>query len=394
MENLRSAIVIGGGIAGPALSLFLKRAGVEVRVFEAHPRADHVGGGFQIAPNGMRVLEALGLARAVASSGAAAEGFTFRNHRGRVLATLRTDRSGAAITTMRAPFYRALLDAVAREGIPLEFGRRVVDLDDQGDGVTARFSDGTRATADLLVGADGVHSRVRALLWPEHAGPRYAKLLGVGGLAPTSVQVPGGDAAARTLSFILGPRLSFGYAPMGGSDERWGWWCHFPMEEERARAEVQAIPDEELRAHLLEAFAGWCDPVEAFLTRTPHLLRTPIYEVPPLPSWSHRSVVLIGDAAHAMSPAAGQGASLALEDAMLLSHLLTRADAAPASAFAELEQRRRKRVESIARAARDNDERSLKSLGPLGCWIRDRLFPLVAPLIARGLDRQYAAPIV
>jgi hypothetical protein len=105
-------------------------------------------------------------------------------------------------------------------------------------------------------------------------------------------------------------------------------------------------------------------------------------------------MVLDLDVGVPMSPAAGQGASLALEDAMLLGHLLSREAATAGDAFAELERRRRKRVESIASTARDNDERSLKSLGSFACWMRDRLFPLFAPLVARALDKQYAVQVV
>lgn len=393
MHTSHRAIIIGGGIAGPALALFLKRAGIDVQIFEAYPRADNVGGGFQIAPNGMRVLDALGLAGAVAANGAFADGFTFRNHHGRVIGKMQTRRAGDAVTTMRAPFYRILLDAVAGERIAVQYGKRLTTMSDERDEIVAHFTDGTSARGDFLVGADGVHSRVRALVLPDHAQPRYTGMLGIGGLAGEHVAVPS-DGFERSLNFVLGPRLSFGYARMSASDPRWGWWCHFPQEAELARDEVQAMPVAMLRERLEQAFAGWCDPVGPFLASSPAILRTALYDVPSLPAWSRGRAVLIGDAAHAMSPAGGQGASLALEDAMLLGHLLTDSHRPLDDAFAEFEQRRRKRVESISAVARSNDERSLKQLGTFGCWMRDHLFPVLAPLIARGLEKQYSAAVV
>src|SRR6185437_1241263 len=153
MHTPRRAIIIGGGIAGPALALFLERAGLAPRVFEAYPRAENVGGGFQIAPNGMRVLAALGLGDAVKAGGTEAGAFCFHNHRGRVLARLRTDRAGPAVTTTRAAFYGVLLDAVAREGITIEYGKRLRDITTEGDEVVAHFEDGTEARGDLLIGA-------------------------------------------------------------------------------------------------------------------------------------------------------------------------------------------------------------------------------------------------
>jgi 2-polyprenyl-6-methoxyphenol hydroxylase-like FAD-dependent oxidoreductase len=307
---------------------------------------------------------------------------------------MRTDRAGKAVTTMRAPFYEALLAAVAHAGITVQYGKRLTTLSDDGDEIVAHFEDGTSARGDFLVGADGVRSRVRALLLPDHAEPRYTGMLGIGGLAGEHVAIPD-DGFARTLNFILGPRLSFGYAQMGaGAGARWGFWCHLPQEEELSRRALQAIPTDVMRERLQQSFAGWCDPVGPLLASTTTILRTALYEVPSLPSWSRGRAILIGDAAHAMSPAAGQGASLALEDAMLLGHLFAGAPAPVEDVFADFERRRRKRVESISAVAHDNDERSLQQLGAFGCWMRDRTFPLLAPLIARGLEKQYSAALI
>src|SRR6185437_3504873 len=153
MHTARRAIIIGGGIAGPALALFLRRAGISARVYEAYPRAENVGGGFQIAPNGVRVLATLGLRDAVMRGGTEASAFCFHNHHGRVIARIRTDRAGPAVTTTRAAFYGVLLDAVARAGITIEYGKRLREITTEGDEVVAHFEDGTEARGDLLIGA-------------------------------------------------------------------------------------------------------------------------------------------------------------------------------------------------------------------------------------------------
>lgn len=167
-----------------------------------------------------------------------------------------------------------------------------------------------------------------------------------------------------------------------------------PLETELPHGGVQAILVVALRDQLHQALAGWCDPVSPFIANTQTILRTALYEVPSLPAWSRGRAILIGDAAHAMSPAGGQGASLALEDAMVLGHLFADPAKSLDDVFAELELRRRRRTESISSVARSNDERSLKQLGGFGCWMRDRMFPLLAPLIARGLDKQYSAALI
>ncbi len=119
-------------------------------------------------------------------------------------------------------------------------------------------------------------------------------------------------------------------------------------------------------------------------------MRTPIYDVPALPTWHVGRVMLLGDAAHAMSPAGGQGASLALEDAMMVGQRL--AEGRPADeVFGEVESLLRTRAERMVKQAADNDARQLKELGGFGQWMRDRLFPLFVPLIAREFERQHTA---
>jgi 2-polyprenyl-6-methoxyphenol hydroxylase-like FAD-dependent oxidoreductase len=155
---------------------------------------------------------------------------------------------------------------------------------------------------------------------------------------------------------------------------------------------VQAIPDHQIRAELLNAFSGWHAPIESMIRATPEILRTAIYDVPQLATWHVGRVMLLGDAAHAMSPAGGQGASLALEDAIVVGRsLAVHREWPPEHVFGTAESRLRPRAERMVKQAAANDARQLKELGRAGEWVRDRLFPLLTPLIARQLEREYAA---
>jgi 2-polyprenyl-6-methoxyphenol hydroxylase-like FAD-dependent oxidoreductase len=215
-------------------------------------------------------------------------------------------------------------------------------------------------------------------------------MLGVGGFAGAGGSTPVDPDDAHRLNFTVGPRLQFGYANLSAHEPRWGWWCHLPQEPELSRQALQSIGDDEMRARVLDAFRGWHPPIEAMVSSTGQIMRTAIYDVPTLPTWHAGRVMLIGDAAHAMSPAGGQGASLALQDAMTLGETLARSSAPIEHVFAEVESRLRPRAERIVAQAAQNDVRQLKELGAVGCWIRDRLFPVFAPLVARELERQYA----
>jgi len=391
MNYTTHAIIIGGGIGGPAASLFLRRAGIESRIFEAYPEPSAIGGGFQIAPNGIRVLNALGLADRVRAAGVTSDSFVFRNQHGKVISQIDVSGAGYGVTITRAAFHQILLNEIGRQGVPIEYGKRLCSIEYEGNLVVARFEDGTVERADILLAFDGVHSRARGLILPDCSSPRYTGFVGMGGFAEAGSVAPADPQDAHRLSFGVGSRFQFGYAMVSGAPPRWGWWTHLPQEQELTRAELQAIPDDVTRDRVLVEFKGWHSPVEALVSNTAKIMRTAIYDVPSLPRWHVGRVMLLGDAAHAMSPAGGQGASLALEDAMLVGQFLADRSVPVTEAFAKAESVQRLRAERTVKQAAENDRRQVKELGPFGQWIRDRMFPLFTPVIARQLRRQYVA---
>jgi 2-polyprenyl-6-methoxyphenol hydroxylase-like FAD-dependent oxidoreductase len=336
------AIIVGGGIAGPALALLLKKAGMSSTVYESHLRLEDIGGGFTIAPNGMNVLEEIGIAGSIANCGAAVSEFCFRNYRGKVLARYRAGHveryRWPSVAILRTTLHQVLLEEVARQGIGIEYRKRLTELAPADGGmVAAVFEDGTTAQGDLLVGADGVHSRVRHIIFPSAPDPIYLGVLGVGGFVIPSVVVATDAADRKSLNFTVGCTGQFGYCNISQNNERWIWWCHLPQERELTTSELAALQTEELRKKLLERYNGWHAPIETFLRNTPSIIRTNLYEMPPLPAWHKDRVVLIGDAAHAMSPSGGQGASQALEDALYLAKLLPRFSGEFEPLFAQFE---------------------------------------------------------
>src|SRR5215471_9647858 len=151
MTNTSRAIIIGGGIAGPAASLFLQRAGIESQIFEAYPEPTTIGGGFQIAPNGMRVLNALGLADRVRAAGVTSTNFVFRNQQGEVISQMDLSGSGYGVTIMRAALHQILLDEIGRQRVPIEYGKRLSAIEHEGNIVVARFEDGSVERGYMLL---------------------------------------------------------------------------------------------------------------------------------------------------------------------------------------------------------------------------------------------------
>ena len=387
MSRPSRGLVIGGGIAGPALAVFLARRGIEPVVVEAYPRTPGVGAAFQIAPNGMRVLAALGLADQVIAAGQTARGFVFRNHRGKTIGVVPCDSALPAVNVARAPLHALLEQAMEREGITTHHARRLVTIETDATGVTAVFEDGGRERGDFLVGADGVRSRVRAWMLPDEAAPRDTRLVSIGAFcAPgTPPDLAGEDPAQVT--FLVGPRHQLGYMKM--ASDTWAWWCHLDFADDQDREALLTMPGDALRDRMRARYEGWSPPAGSLIARSERWLRTGILDVPRLTTWHRGRVGLIGDAAHAMSSAGGQGASMALEDAMLLADLL--GSHPHEHAFAAFERLRKPRAEATVRQAHANDRRTLQTLGPARLWLRDHVvMPLFAPVMTRIFRKIYA----
>jgi 2-polyprenyl-6-methoxyphenol hydroxylase-like FAD-dependent oxidoreductase len=343
--------------------------------------ADELGAWLTLASNGMDALAALGLADAVADLGFATPTMTMRNGGGREVvrfpaAVERPD--GLQVQTIRrADLYRVLREACARQGVPIAHGRRLADAAAGPDGVRASFTDGSEATGDLLVGADGLRSRTRTIIDPDAPGARYTGLLNVGGYAR------GLDLGSEpgVMSFCFGIRCFLGYVTSPAGDV-W-WFANPPMPAEPTREQVAADSAEAWRPRLRELFAGDALPVPALLDASDGLFAGwPTYDMPRVRTWHRDGMVLVGDAVHAASPASGQGASMAFEDAVTLA-LCLRDRPTPAEAFAAYEQLRRPRVQKVvARGKRTGD---LKAPGPLGRWVRDHVaMPVFAAYLARS----------
>ncbi len=380
-KALQKVVIVGGGIAGPVLGICLRRLGLRVVIAERRASAALGGGAFLgVAPNGMNVLAELGLAPAVAAAGAGCDAFHFSNHRGKSLGTIDRSRDSAEFgwpLTMirRSDLHELLASEAERSGVEIRFGKKLQAIErPQEDRVLARFEDGSSLEGDLLIGCDGLRSNVRALAIPDAPQPTFSGLLDFGGFV-SGVRVP---IAPAVNEMIFGRRAFFGAFVMPSGET---WWFHNGPD---AGAE-----DADARERLLELHAG--DPawIRDLIGATPRILGPwPIFDLVAMPRWSHDRICLIGDAAHAMSPSAGQGASLAMEDALVLAQCL-RDVRDPVRAFAIFERLRRPRVDAIFRQARRNGSGKLAG-GAASVWLRDRLLPLFLKLGASAQSRAYA----
>lgn len=377
MSATTSALVIGGGIAGPVTAIALRMAGIDATVYEAYPApSEGIGGSLAIAPNGMAALGIVGVDEAVRDRALAIISQSM-SIGGRDLGRL-PKVAGLEPQRMigRGDLHRVLRDRALEMGVRFEYGRRLVDVEEAEDAVTAWFADGSTATAGVLIGADGVRSTVRGLIDPNAPAAGYTGLLGFQGYLDAGDDL---DVEPGVITFAFGRRAYYLYWRM--PDGRVSWGANLPSKRYLSLTEARSVPADTWLRTLRETYAGDV-PGEALAAGT-HAdtldVTGAIHIMPPVPRWYRGRMVLVGDAVHAPSNSTGQGASLAVESAIELARCL-RDLPDPSSAFSAYEGLRRDRVETITRrGARLN---RTKTPGPVG----RQVLRYVMPLMMRRMD--------
>jgi 2-heptyl-3-hydroxy-4(1H)-quinolone synthase len=360
-----STLVVGGGIGGLSLARELGRAGLPVVVLERASKLATVGAGIIMNPNAMRVLEANGLASCVRSRSSPYLARDTFDHRGRWLAT-RDYRPlyAEGRLAVGALCHRAHLHDCLHDGLPagtVRLDTRITALEAGADGVRVETERGELFTADVLIGADGIRSTVRARFFaasePVYLGYRSHRFV-----------VPNSDGLEHFTEF-LGRGQRVGLVPIG--DGHLYVWTTFNSPQEGRAWALESV--EALRSRFGELTDARVRRAFGALESIESVVCTDIEEVRQ-PDWARGRVALLGDAAHALTPNMGQGAGMAMEDAAVLAEELARAargETAVEEALTSYVARRRHRVEAIVRLSRQiGEEGQLTS--PLACWLRNR----------------------
>ncbi|PKV95532.1 MULTISPECIES: FAD-dependent monooxygenase [Amycolatopsis] len=369
---MTTALIIGGGIAGPVTGMALQKAGIDSTIYEAYPTsADGVGAFLSIMHNGLDALAAVDAADVVRENSFPASKVEFFNHRGTRLGEAPIggsagDRGPRMIK--RSTLYRELLDEASRRGVTVHHGKRLTHATTTpGDPVTAEFADGTEAEGDLLIGADGIHSVTRALIDPAAPKPRYTGVITVCGYAshaPATTE-PG------TFRMTYGRKVFFAYltAPDG---QTW-WFANLPHHSaELTKEQLASTTSEEWQQRVAGLLARDRTPAADIVRASDRSITGANgYDIATTPTWHTGATIIIGDAAHVSAPNAGHGASMAIEDGVILAQCLR--DLPAAQAFSAYERIRRPRVERVvATSARMGGN---ATPGPVKRMIRDAVLP-------------------
>jgi salicylate hydroxylase len=343
--------VIGGGIGGLTAALALRQAGFQVEIYEQAPELTEIGGGINMGPNAVRVLRRLGLGAGLAREGV--EPISTHQRRwqdGRTLQKAPLNPPCEALYgAPHITIHRADLLGVIAQGFPAEhvhLGHRLVDLAEKGDQVEASFDNGARIAVDVLVGADGIHSAVRAHLFGEKA-PEFAGCVAYRGLVPADRIADLGLERGNQSWVGPGGHFVHYFVSRGRLLNFVGWTEHdtWNREDWTDRATV---------ARALAAFEGWHPQIRHIIAAAETCFIWALFDRDPLPQWSVGRATLLGDACHPMYPFMGQGAAQAIEDGAALAACLAAGAGDPAAALRRYETLRLPRVTRLQQMSRAN----------------------------------------
>lgn len=368
MAGTRRILIVGGGLGGLALARALAQRGLAAEIVERAPRWDAGGTGLYLPANGVRALRMLGLEESVRRHGCAITRQRVLDHRGRLLLGVGLDEiwgpTASCLAMHRSDLHQVLLEGVA--GTPIRLGTTVESMTEGPMAVRVGLSDGSTNEYDLVVGADGIHSAIRRLAFvaasPRHVGQVSWRMVVDGGPSITDWTV------------MLGRGRAFLMIPIGAGR----LYCYADVNSPHGQDPTDgAVP------RLVELFADFDDPARGILarlspTRAPYF--SPIEEVTQRP-WVKGRSVLIGDAAHATSPNMAQGASMAMEDALVLAEILAAGSAWPGCLDA-FETRRAQRVRWVQEQTRRRDR--TRNLPPV---IRDWVLRIAGKKIFKANHR-------
>ena len=344
MDKLH-VVIVGAGMGGLTAALALRQAGYSFEIYDRAPVLAPAGAGVSLWSNGIKVLNRLGLGEAVRAIGGPMQHMAYLAKSGQELCRFSLEPLVAAVgqrpyPVARTDLQRVLLDAVGAEHVSLSSNCVAVEQDESG--ATAVFASGHRARGDLVVGADGTHSIIRAHVLGQHIERRYVGYVNFNGLVPTGADL----APADTWVTYVGDHKRASLMPVGG--DRFYYFFDVPLE--RGQAPVATPASAELAHH----FAGWPAPVQRLIQRldATRLTRGEMFDIEPLPALVKGRVALLGDSAHSTAPDLGQGGCQAMEDAWVLAHVLLTNDLGIEDALQRYQAARHERTTDIILRAR------------------------------------------
>ena len=344
MDDLK-VVIIGAGMGGLATGIALRQAGYQVEIYDRVSELRPAGAGISLWSNGVKVLNRMGLGKAIAQIGGQMDRMQYHSHTGELLTDISLDPLVQKVGQRPYPVARTdlqtmLLHEFGAENVRLNC--KCVEIEQTETSVTARFADGRTATGDVLIGADGTHSIVRDRVLGHPTDRHYVGYVNWNGLVPISEDL----APANSWAIYVGEHKRASLMPVGNG--RFYFFFDVPLPKGSV-----STPDH-YREELMSFFKGWADPVQRLIERLDPFKtnRVEIHDVEPLEQFVEGRVALLGDAAHSTAPDLGQGGCQAIEDAEVLTRYLTSTTIGVEDALKRYESERLGRTADIVLRAR------------------------------------------
>jgi salicylate hydroxylase len=358
--------IIGGGIGGLTAARALCRRGVEVAIYESAPELREIGAGVALGPNAMKVFRALDLEDAVRDVAGRSEWAVTRHGKtGRVISKTSREQQTILFGSAGATVHRADLLDVLAQSIPSDIvtlGARCAGARTEDGVAVARFEDGTEVEADVVVGADGIHSVVRESLFGPDA-PRFTGKICYRSVVPVAA-VPGAPPSSDNAQW-LGPHGTIVLYPVRRG-ELINIVCHYDDESYRHESWVSRCE----RSEVLARYAEWHESLLRVFSAGEVWYKWALYDRDPILRWTQDRVTVLGDAAHPMLPYLGQGACQAIEDGCVLAAALAARPDDPVAALALYERTRRPRASQVVLTSRERGV-SNHLASPVAALMRD-----------------------
>lgn len=344
------ALVIGGGIGGACAALALKRFGIETEIFEAVKDIKPVGAAISIWPNGVKCLNYLGINAELRRLGGNMRYMEYKDYkRGLTMTRFSLEPLIRYVGEQPYPVARAelqalLIDAYGREQV--KFGKRVTHVEESSDRVTAWFDDGSFASGDVLIAADGTHSVIREHVLGYATERRYAGYVNWNGL----VEIDESIAPADQWTTFVGEGKRVSLMPVSGNR----FYFFFDVPLPKGLAEDRSLVRDELKGY----FAGWTLPVQELidLINPETTNRVEIHDIEPFMPLVKGRIALLGDAGHSTTPDIGQGGCAAMEDAVVLANMLQTNSLGIEDALLRYQEKRAYRVKDLVLKARKRSD--------------------------------------
>ncbi|KAL7941982.1 monooxygenase [Trichoderma barbatum] len=323
--------IIGAGLSGLTLALALHRQNIPCILYESREASLDIGGAIMLSPNALKILDTLGVYNNIAPLGYHFEDLCFCSDDDKPIDTFefgsKAKHSYKALRIYRHELINVLVSMVRDAGIPVQYHKKFSHVtSESSDSVTWAFADGSSAAAKLLVGADGIHSRVRKHLYPDLT-PKFTNMIGVTAAVPRAQLQAGPDyplpvtiMSPKHGAFVIAPQRADGSEVLIGKQRR--------LQQEYDRAGWEQLMDNKAWCvdFLREGSADYPPIVANAVAEIPlkGINLWPFYLVPKLDTWAKGRVVILGDAAHAIPPTAGQGVNQAFEDVYTFSGVVAR----------------------------------------------------------------------